>query len=257
MITPTGEVRRVAEILVHRILDGTYPSGLRLPSETSLAEQLECGRSTIREALRHLADLGLIRSRRGSGAMVLDFRREGTPALLPAYVRSAALGSEAAAMAKEMLRLRTLMACEAARLAARYAHGDQLARARKRLEDAPALESDPAAHAVNELEMYRELVVASRMWPAAWMVNAFWGPLRDLNELFAPAMGPVQPTFQETMTRLFELIDAGDEQGSVELIQAWFESVDADLVGIIELALGRSTATDTTATTKRETEATT
>jgi DNA-binding FadR family transcriptional regulator len=245
MITPTGEVRRVADTLVARILDGTYPSGLRLPSESSLAEQLACGRSTVREALRYLADLGLVRSRRGSGAMVLDFRREGTPALLPAYVRGGALGPSAPTLAKEMLRLRTLMASEAARLAARYAKGDDLERARKRLTEAPALEPDPAAHALNELEIYRELVLASRMWPAAWMVNAFWGPLRDLNALFAPAMGPVKPTFQKTMEHLFELIEARDEQGSVELIEAWFEKVDAELVGIMERALGAGTAQDT------------
>lgn len=237
MVSPTGEVQRVADTLVSRILAGTYPSGLRLPSEAAMAEELDCGRSTIREALRHLADLGLVRSRRGSGAMVLDFRREGTPALLPAYVRAGALGSSAAAMAREMLRLRTLMASEAARLAARYATPDKLGRARDRLAAGPALESDPAAHALNELELYRELVVASGMWPAAWMVNAFWGPLRELNTLFAPAMGPVKPAFQATMIELFALIEAHDEAGSVALIDRWFEGVDAELVRIIERAL--------------------
>lgn len=241
MVALTGEVRRVADTLVARILDGTYPAGLRLPSEASLGEQLSCGRSTVREALRYLADLGLVRSRRGSGAMVLDFRREGTPALLPAYVRSGALGGSPAAMAREMLRLRTWMATEAARLAARYAKPAELERARQRLADAPALESDPAEHALNELELYRELVVASGMWPAAWMLNAFWGPLRELNASFAPAMGPVKPAFQQTMTKLFELISARDEAGCVELIERWFEGVDAALVGIIELALSPTT----------------
>ncbi len=243
MTTLAGEVRRVADSLVDRILDGSYPSGLRLPSEASLGEQLRCGRSTVREALRHLADLGLVRSRRGSGAMVLDFRREGTPALLTAYVRSGGMGEAAPAMAKEMLRLRTNMAAEAARLAARYASPDELSRARQRLAAGPALEADPCAHALNELELYRELVVASRMWPAAWMVNAFWGPLRDLNTLFAPAMGPVKPAFQPTMERLFKLIEARDEAGCVKLIEGWFDSVDSELVGIIERTLSATHGT--------------
>ncbi|MEQ9317836.1 MAG: winged helix-turn-helix domain-containing protein, partial [Polyangiaceae bacterium] len=72
---PHSEVQRVSRILLGRIIDGTYPKGLRLPAEASLAEELTCGRSTIREALRHVADLGLVKSRRGSGAMVQDFRR--------------------------------------------------------------------------------------------------------------------------------------------------------------------------------------
>ncbi len=240
MLNPTGEVHRIADTLVRRILEGTYPAGLRLPAEAALAEELACGRSTIREALRHLADLGLIRSRRGSGALVLDYRREGTPALLPAYVRVGAFEGSPAAMAREMLRLRTLMATEAARLAARYASTDKLEPARKRLAASQALESDPAAHALNELELFRELVVASGMWPAAWMVNAFWGPLREMNALFAPAVGPVKPAFFATMTELFERIEAHDEAGCVALLGTWFETVDAELVRIIERALAPS-----------------
>src|SRR5690606_39960448 len=57
------------------------------------------------------------------------------------------------------------------------------------LRQAPALESDPAAHALNELELYRALIAASGIWPASWMVNAFWTPLRQLNATFAPALG--------------------------------------------------------------------
>ena len=67
---PHSEVQRVSRILLGRIIDGTYPKGLRLPAEASLAEELTCGRSTIREALRHVADLGLVKSRRGSGALL-------------------------------------------------------------------------------------------------------------------------------------------------------------------------------------------
>src|SRR5687768_3804173 len=110
MVSPVGEVRRVANAILGRILDGTYPSGLRLPSEAGLADELGCGRSTVREALRHLADLGIVRSRRGSGAHVLDFRREGTPALLPAYLRAGRFEAPPQAIARELLRLRTIMA---------------------------------------------------------------------------------------------------------------------------------------------------
>src|SRR5260370_23799438 len=48
------------------ILDGTFARGARLPSETQLAEQLRVSRATVREALRGLAQAGLIR--RASGA---------------------------------------------------------------------------------------------------------------------------------------------------------------------------------------------
>lgn len=227
---PTSEVQRVARILLARIVDGTYPKGLRLPSEAALAEELACGRSTIREALRHVADLGLVKSRRGSGAMVRDFRREGTPALLPIYLAAGKFDTPPLTLAREMLRLRTMMATEAVRLAALYADSEGLVEAKACLDRAPELESDPAAHALNELDLYRALVLASGIYPAAWLVNALWTPLRELNALFAPALGPVQPHFQETMTELLERVEAGDEAGALETVGGWFERVDAAIV---------------------------
>jgi DNA-binding FadR family transcriptional regulator len=234
----TGEVRRVADVLLGRIMDGSYPAGLRLPAENALAEELSCGRSTVREALRHLADLGLVRSRRGSGAMVLDFRREGTPALLPHYLRAGRLDGSATTLVVEMLRLRTMMASEAVRLAARYAEPASLADARRYLAAGPALERDPAAHALNELDFYRALVVASGTWPAVWMVNSFWGPLREVNAMLAPVLGPVRPDFQRAMEAVLARVEQGDEKGAVAEVRGWFERIDGELVAAIELALG-------------------
>jgi DNA-binding FadR family transcriptional regulator len=237
MVTPTGEVKRVADIVVGRILDGSYPFGLRLPAESALADELACGRSTVREALRYLADLGLVRSRRGSGAMVLDYRREGMPALLPAYLMRGKLESPPANVARELLRIRSMMASEAVRLAARYASRESLAEARQVLKAAPALEGDPAAHALNELDLYRALIVASGIAPATWMVNAFWTPLRELNAAFAPAQGQVRDDFQPAMTELLNKIEAGDEDGAMDHVRRWFEQVDATLMKVIESAL--------------------
>src|SRR5215475_5334680 len=146
MTAPTGEVRRVSDQILSRIVAGQYPSGLRLPSEADLAAEFACGRSTVREALRHLAGLGVVRSRRGSGAMVLDFRREGTPALLPWYIMAGRFDRPAAVLARELLGLRSMLAAEAVRLSTRYGEPGSCAEARALLAGAPALESDPAAH---------------------------------------------------------------------------------------------------------------
>lgn len=233
MINPTGEVRRVADAILDRILGGAYPAGLRLPAESALAEELACGRSTIREALRHLADMGLVRSRRGSGAMVLDFRLEGTPALMPAYLRLGKLDTPAHVLATELLHMRTSMAAEAVRLAASYARPEALAPAREHLAAAVALEADPAAHALNELALYRSLVVASGILPATWLINALWHPMRELNRMFAPALGGVPEGFQKTMGDILAHIEAGDAEAAVARVHAWFAAIDARLVTLI------------------------
>ncbi|HEY8971874.1 MAG TPA: GntR family transcriptional regulator, partial [Puia sp.] len=49
---------------------GEYQPGEKLPSEPELMEQFGVGRSTIREAIRILANLGLLSVRQGSGTFV-------------------------------------------------------------------------------------------------------------------------------------------------------------------------------------------
>ncbi|MSP26288.1 MAG: FadR family transcriptional regulator [Myxococcales bacterium] len=257
MAAPSGEVRRVADVVLERILDGSYPAGLRLPAETELATALACGRSTVREALRHLADQGLLQSRRGSGARVLDYRREGTPALLPAYIRLGRFDVPPPTLARELLSLRATIACEAVRLATRYAKPAALAEARERLERAPGLERDPAAHALNELEIFRALILASELWPAAWMLNSFWAPLRELHGNLAPALGSVNPRFQRAMERLFAHIEAGKEDAAVAHARKWFASVDDVLVRAVERYFGpapKATRTTTRSATSSATQ---
>ncbi|CTQ50831.1 FadR/GntR family transcriptional regulator [Jannaschia donghaensis] len=64
----------IADRIAARIADGDLMAGDRLPSETDLAEQFECSRATVREALKRLAARNLIRTARGAsgGAFVAD-----------------------------------------------------------------------------------------------------------------------------------------------------------------------------------------
>ncbi|HEN3124702.1 TPA: GntR family transcriptional regulator, partial [Streptococcus agalactiae] len=48
-------VEQTADRLLHLILEREYPVGAKLPNEYELAEDLDVGRSTIREAVRSLA----------------------------------------------------------------------------------------------------------------------------------------------------------------------------------------------------------
>ena len=60
----------VADRIQEQILDGTLSAGDRLPPERELAEQLSVNRSSVREALKTLEQLGLVSSRQGSGTIV-------------------------------------------------------------------------------------------------------------------------------------------------------------------------------------------
>ncbi|MEK5037910.1 FadR/GntR family transcriptional regulator [Sporosarcina sp. FSL K6-3457] len=61
-------------------------TGGKLPSERELAERLQAGRSTIREALRSLELLGLIETRRGEGTFLVDFQKHQLVEVLAAFI---------------------------------------------------------------------------------------------------------------------------------------------------------------------------
>ena len=60
--------------------------GGKLPSERELAERLQVGRSTVREALRSLELLGLIETRRGEGTFLSDYRKHQLVELLSTFI---------------------------------------------------------------------------------------------------------------------------------------------------------------------------
>lgn len=54
----------------HDIAEGRYTQGDKLPTEAALAARFGVNRHTVRHALAHLVEEGLVRTRRGAGAFV-------------------------------------------------------------------------------------------------------------------------------------------------------------------------------------------
>lgn len=71
----------IADALRSQILSGKYGVGERLPSERELALRLDAHRSSVREALKKLEQVGMIAIRPGGGARVLPLEKAGLGAL--------------------------------------------------------------------------------------------------------------------------------------------------------------------------------
>lgn len=74
-----GELRNL-------IQEEDIKTGGKLPSERELAERMQVGRSTIREALRSLELLGLIETRRGEGTFLADFQKNQFVDVLSGFI---------------------------------------------------------------------------------------------------------------------------------------------------------------------------
>jgi GntR family transcriptional repressor for pyruvate dehydrogenase complex len=75
VLTPVSTERvsdLIAERLATAIREGTLQPGDRLPTEAELARDFKVGRTSVREALQKLRALGLIESRKGLGAFVIE-----------------------------------------------------------------------------------------------------------------------------------------------------------------------------------------
>lgn len=72
MSEPTGSALARATLadLRERIASGLWPVGSRIPTEPELAELLGVGRSTVREAVRSLATLGMVETLTARGTFV-------------------------------------------------------------------------------------------------------------------------------------------------------------------------------------------
>jgi len=113
ILAPVPRHRTLAdETIAHlraQITSGTWPVGSRIPTEPELVERLGVARNTVREAVRALANTGLVEIRQGSGtyvvatselACVMQRRFAGTDHAQLNELR-AVLESAAAAMAAE------------------------------------------------------------------------------------------------------------------------------------------------------------
>jgi DNA-binding GntR family transcriptional regulator len=110
---------RIRDVLVRRILDGTYAAGLQL-KELSLAREFNVSQAPIREALRELEGTGLVTSERYRGTHVRGAdsveMRESYELRLMMEVRSVERGLPlSAAMAEKLQACVTNMADAVAR----------------------------------------------------------------------------------------------------------------------------------------------
>lgn len=68
--------RQLRELVIERILDGTFPEGEAVPSVRQVAADYNINHLTVAKAYQELVDEGLLEKRRGLGMFVLSGARE-------------------------------------------------------------------------------------------------------------------------------------------------------------------------------------
>ncbi|WP_037359314.1 FadR/GntR family transcriptional regulator [Amycolatopsis orientalis] len=170
MFTPVGKTRAFEAVVAQieeAIYAGDYAPGDFLPPERTLVDNFGVGRSTIREALRILESMGLVRTSSGSrtGPEVCGTVTPGLTRMLRGAVKLEGVP------VFEVVQYRMIAGAAANRLAAHFRTDEQLAlmaeaiRAMEGAEDAAAFAAaDNSFHdVVREAAGNRLLAVVSRV----------------------------------------------------------------------------------------------
>lgn len=141
---------QAADALLARLRSGEWAVGDKLPGETTLAPQLEVGRSTVREAIRRLAGIGVLTTRQGAGVFVT---RLDTPSGLDVLLDGAAIDA--------VLEARIAVEVEAAALAARRRTEEDLDAIRAALAIRGAHRADLVRHVETDTAFHRAVLAAA------------------------------------------------------------------------------------------------
>jgi DNA-binding FadR family transcriptional regulator len=180
------------------IVSGAYAPDAALPSERELAATFEVNRHAVREALRRLQQLGLVKVSQGGATRVLDWRVHAGLDLAMSTAMSTAMSSgdvlPVGTLVRDMMEMRACLGADAARLCA-LRGGDAA-------KEAVAAAVDRLAAAAPDLDRMGEANIA--VWRAIVAGSGNTAYLLAFNSLVsgALAVGRVPPTL-----RTAELLD--------------------------------------------------
>ena len=212
-------VDTVVAQLRDQLADGEWKVGERIPTEHVLADQLEVGRNTVREAVRVLVHAGMLRSRQGEGTFVVSASDAGE-----------VMRSVQRAGVRDVLELRIALETEAARLAATRRQPADIARMREALEALGTYADGEQRPRAGQYELFAEqdtafhVALVESAHNVALSATYRWlsGSVRDalLTSLRDDRMLPLAP---RDHAAVLEAIEAGDAEGAERAMRAVLE----------------------------------
>ena len=171
------------------ILRGHYATGDKLPPERKLAEELGVNRASLREAIKALEQMGLVKTRQGDGTRVLDFMQTAGVELVSHLVAGTPDGVPSVEVLEDVLEFRRIFARDVAHMAAEKATAEDITR----LEDlAKRAESELTPEELLKLdfEFYLEITRTAKNRVFQLLINTVRDSVRGFIPLLANLAEP-------------------------------------------------------------------
>lgn len=212
----------VAEMVVRRILDmvraGVLKAGDQLPPERDLALSLNVSRPSVREAMRGLTVLGVVRSRQGGGAYISELDAEALLGPIRFFLSLQDMNI------RELYDARSLIESDVARRAAENIGAGELAQLEAILAAQADTLEDPIAFRKSDYAFHEAIWIGSR--------NAFLKRIgQSLNVLglefrkrASETAGVLERSFQDHR-RLLDALQARDPDAAAQAAQLHMQTV--------------------------------
>ncbi|GJO40276.1 putative HTH-type transcriptional regulator [Mycobacterium marinum] len=208
---------QIATSIADAILDGVFPPGSALPPERELAEQLGVNRTSLRQGLARLQQMGLIETRQGSGNVVRDPQSLTHPAVVEALVRK--LGPD---FLVEVLEIRAALGPLIGRLAAERNSSEDAEALRAALAEVADADTAPARQAA-DLAYFRVLIHGTRNRALGllyrWVEQAFGGREHELTGAYEDA----DPVIAD-LTAINDAVLAGDPETAAAAVEGYLNA---------------------------------
>ena len=220
MLRPVGK-QRVAEEIIDQlrglILKGVYAPGDKLPPERKLAEELGVNRASLREAIKSLEQMGLVKTRQGDGTRVLDFMQTAGVELVSHLVP--ADGKPNLEVLADVLEFRRFFGREVSRQAAHRITPEDLKRLDDLADRAADVTLDAEAMLQLDFEFYVEITRAARNRVFQLLINTIRGAVMSFSGAFA-AFNPPPAQVRKHHRDLIKALHAGDADKAAAIADA-------------------------------------
>ncbi len=194
MYTPvqaTKVFEHIAAQIEHQILSGELRNGDRLPTERELSERFHASRTAVREAMKTLAQKGLVDMRPGRGTIVIDGTTQALRESLGRMMRVSQIESET-----DLVEVREILEPEIAAMAAARATAQDVIDLAAAVATMDATLRDAGAFITADNHFHQVLARATQ------------------NALILTLMDPIMALLSEQRSHVFT-VDGGPQRGQI------------------------------------------
>ena len=222
----------LTEIFVLRfeelILSGKLSIGEKLPSERELSLQLNVSRPVVHEGLMELAHKGLVTMKPRVGAVISDYRNNGSLAILNSLV-SYKKGQLDEYLADSLIDMRELFEIECTKLAVKNRTAENLQALEAIVDREQKLKIENTAEVTElDFDFHHKIAMSTGNLVYPLIMNSFKQVYTNLSGLFFKDTSVVNNVFA-SHAKLFKAIENSNESDAVVIMKKLLKHGDENL----------------------------